>query len=147
MTVIQSHRHITCILNGRRIGGWANENPPYEFVDVPELTEVEEGPDGTMHAMDTGKQGGGFMLKLLSSSQDAAWFLQRRAARNRGERLIYNGSLGDSEQGFSAQMQRGVLVVCPPGIVPGQVFEVTLRFQEIQSSADGARFTPPPALV
>ena len=145
MAQIQDHRHIICLINGHRVQGWADEDVPVEF-PKDELNNITRGRDGSLYGTDTGNVGGRVTFRVAPTSPSAHWFIKQWEKRVRGERIIYEGSYGDTEQGNSVSFAGGILVQAPPMIEPGQTYEAILEFEEIHSDIDGAQSSAPPVL-
>ena len=138
-----SIRHIDFTINGHRIDGWADDDPPYEFPDI-DTVEIKYGKDGSLYASDTGIQGGEVMLKLLPDSRSTKQILRWFAERQRGTALEFTGSFNDTERGYSVQMKGGFLKRCPAGTSINKTFEPVFEFEQILPDYDAADFDPPP---
>lgn len=136
-------RHITFTVNGERVTGFANEDPPVEFPDI-DLIERTRGPDGTAHDLSTGTKGGEVMVKLLPTSRFVGVVLRWMARILNDEILDFEGSYADSRLGISSLLRGGKLIKCPPAVVPGETFECTFDFEEIVPQADRHQVDPPP---
>lgn len=143
--MIDSHRHIVCIMDGYRLTGWAAEDEPVVFPEI-DVTETEHGKDGTQYGTDTGMLGGEVEFKFVPNSPAVGWWLQRFTDRQRGARHIFECSYSDPEQGFACTMSVGMLVGTKPMKTPGQTFSVKVEFQEIIPDVDGAVWATVPTL-
>ena len=136
-------RHITFILNGERVTGFAKDTPPVDFPGI-DLLEEDWGPDGTLHVMSTGRKGGELTIKLLPTSNFCGKFLRWHAQIQNDEILDFEGSYSDARLNYSTLLRGGKLKTCPPAIVPGQMFEVMMLFEELIPQADNFIVDSPP---
>ena len=126
-------------LNGVRIEGFSNDDPPVEFPDI-QLVEEMFGRDGHMYVMGTGLRGGDVVIKLLPTSPSIPAFMDRHAMMQLGrDPGFYYGEYSDRNLGFSTYMYGGYIKQCPPAVSPGKTFEVTLVFQELRPQFKNAR--------
>ena len=136
-----SHLKQVLILNGKRVSGLADEDPPIEFPQI-QLLEDTWGKDGTLYTVATEILGGEVTIKLLPTSPDVKRFLRWFAQIQNRRRIRFEGSYGDSELNYSTLMQGGEMKECPPTIVPGQSFEAMFVFEKLIPQYDSARFDP-----
>ena len=75
---ILSNAHISLILNGKTISGFADEERPVEFPATDDLIDVKYGNDGSMYGMTKPMYGGEITIRLAPSSEATAWFVKER---------------------------------------------------------------------
>ena len=100
---ILSHAHIQCILNGHRVTGWAEDDPPYAF-EFEDAAELVEGQDGGLYGVGMPRLGGTFRFMVQPASPTVQWAMQQEQHRKNayvtGDALrVYNGTFGDPVQG------------------------------------------------
>lgn len=144
---LRSHAHIECILNGHRVIGWAEEDPPYEF-EYEDAAEYVEGHDGGLYGLGRPRLGGTFMLKLQPTSPTTQWAVKQEQERKNAHKekralRVYSGSISDPVQGVEATLSGGGIIMIPAFPIANQTFEVRFMFEEIESSVDGGTFHPP----
>ncbi len=143
MTTQTSNRHTLLILNGVRITGFSDDDPPVELPDI-ELAEETFGQDGTMYVRGTAKQGGEVMVKLLPTSPQTKWLMRKHAEIQSGARVEWEGTYGDPTLNYKTLLRGGVLKSAPPGISPGKNAEFTFVFEQLIPQFDSARFAAAP---
>lgn len=139
----QSHLHQVLILNGHRFTGLSDDDPPIDVPDI-DLLEYKYGMDGTMHTKSTNVKGGEVPVKLLSSSLSAKFLLTQFSLIQGGARILWSGSYGDADLGYSVQMLGGKLLRCPPSVVPGKTFEAVFVFEQLIPEYSAAQFVEGP---
>ena len=139
MSTQLSHRSAVLILNGTRITGLSDDDPPVEFEEV-ELATAVFGMDGGMYTNDTGKRGGEVTVKLLPASPSTKWLMRHAARIKGGARVNWSGSYGDPVLSYKVALNGGVLTKPPTAIVPGQSANFVFTFEEITPDFDTARF-------
>ena len=145
MPEILSHRHIIFRLNGKRLQGFADEDPPVEFPEIDMLDAVF-GKDGALYGNDTAILGGEVVAKFQPTSQACIDILRWFAQRQRGSRLAFAGSYADLELGYSLDLRGGLFKMTKPIIVPGETFQATWVFEELIPDVDGVSFDPVPEI-
>ena len=143
MTTQTSHRKCTLELMGETVTGLADDDPPVEIPQI-EMITTKFGQDGTMYAHNLEILGGELMVKLLPTSPWCKKMLRWMAEMQNGMRLDFTGTYGDSELGFSTQLEGGVMTKCPPAVIPNQTFEVSFMFEEMRPQYDSAKFAASP---
>ena len=138
-----SHAHHILIINGERVTGLSDDDPPVEFDRIP-LSEIKWGQDGTMYVHGTARKGGMMTVKLLPTSEWAKKFQRWTAQVQAGSRLDFTGRYGDNELGLGVSLDGGKITEIPPSVVPNQTFEVSLAFERITPNADAAVVTASP---
>ena len=146
---ILSNAHISLILNGKTISGFADEERPVEFPATDDLIDVKYGNDGSMYGMTKPMYGGEITIRLAPSSEATAWFVKERIklknAQTNGDPIpVYNGRFADDAQKREAQLAGGFLKRCADLPEAGQTFEVVIAFEKITGNIDGATFSPTP---
>ena len=136
MPQVQSHGGMSLIINGERVQGFADEDPPVEY-DAPSLYEETRGADGALYVRGTNNPGGSLTVKLLPTSKDTARFMRYRARIQAGEDVPINGFYGDPRLGMSAEMDGGFLMTAPQGVIPpGTTAEFVFIFERITPNYD-----------
>ena len=136
-------KNFSLVLNGERITGFAKDDPPVELPDL-EVGDNEMGWDGSLYSSDTGVLGGDVVIKLLPTSKQCGWFLDRLEEHKRGIEVDFHGKFGDVRKGITHTLAGGRFKKCPSGIMPGKTFEVTITFETIKAQTAGAKLNPAP---
>ena len=144
---LRSHAHIELILNGHRIVGWADDDPPYEF-ESEEAAEYKRGQDGGLYGRSMQSFGAKLTIKLDPSSPSTQWCIQQEQMRKNAEKSgdsirVFAGTISDSAAGISMQLAGGGIVKFPPWSVANQSYEAEIEFEEVTSEVDGGVFHPP----
>ena len=147
MVTQHSFAHIQVILNGHVFSAWADEDPPYDF-EFEESSDRTRGRDGGLYVLGLPMFGGMFTFKMMADSPTAQWAVQqeqfRKDAHLMGNPLRgYSGTIVDNAAGTNSRLEGGVIVIFPAVIIPGQVYEGSLDFEQIASNVDGGRFRAP----
>ena len=113
----ESIAHISIILNGHRLTGWADEDPPFAF-EYEESSERTRGADGGLYAMGMPTYGGTFTFKVFSTSPTAQWAMQneqmRKNAHTSGDpERTYSGTYSNPVTGISFRMEGGIIATFP----------------------------------
>ena len=143
-----SHSHIDFILNGHRFGGWAEDNPPYDF-EYESATETQHGQDGGVFVLGIPMFGLIATFKFLASSPSTQWCIQQEQIRKNSHRektaqRVYAGSFGDPVRNVSLTLSGGFLPDQLPAFpVAGAVYEAKFQFELAESLVDGGVFHPP----
>ncbi len=138
-----SHRHSFLIINGERVEGLSDDDPPIEFEDVDFVEEVY-GMDGTMYTKGTNKRGTQMTVKLLPTSTTAAKWMQRIADIMNGAQLGWEGSYGNPALGAVTELRGGVFKTGPVALVPGANPNFVFVFEEVEPQYDAVNFAPSP---
>ena len=140
--VIMSNLSQVLIINGERVTGLAEDDPPVEMPEI-ELYSEKFGQDGTMYVMTTSRRGGEVVVKLAPSSPFVKKWLGLHARILSGERIPISGEYGDPGLKFSSLLRNGVMKQSPSGVSPGKTAEFTFVFEEIIPNYDNAAFGNP----
>ena len=159
MPVFIDHNNAVLRLGGEtieRVTGLSDDNPPVELPEVT-LSEQTYGPDGTMYAQATGRQGGEVKVKLLPVSPTVARWLGIYASILKGTRVVWNGSYthhivvvsdsGSRRHEATVTFRGGVLKMATPGVVPGVNNIFTFEFEQIIPDASLWNPTTAPSLA
>lgn len=138
-----SHKHFFLIMNGERVEGLSDDDPPIEFEDIDYNEEVY-GMDGTMYTKATNRRGAPMTVKLLPTSTTAAKWMQRQADIQNGAQLGWEGSYGNPALGAVTELRGGVLKTAPPALVPGTNPNFVFVFEETEPQYDAVNFAPSP---
>lgn len=141
-----TNRHSQLIMNGERVQGLSDDNPPIELPSIS-LVEAVFGNDGTMYARGTAIRGGEVTVHLLPTSTTAKDWLRRHAEIQNGARIIWNGIYTDPELGYDTELRGGYLMTAPTGSVPGANLDFVFVFEEVIPNYDNAVFEPTPSFA
>ena len=108
MAIQRSHAHLSIILAGHRVVGFADEDQPYEF-EWPVLRDGMVGADGAHYSRAIADFGCALTIRLSDISPSLAWAIQQRtmhlnAVRNGGTIPILSGSITDLSFGISGTL-------------------------------------------
>ena len=134
-----SHQHISLILNGTRVTGFADDDQPVEF-DPIELVQERWGDDGTLYLRGTARRGTMMTVKLLPTSPQVSIWLREFARIQRGEAVGFAGSYGDISRNFATLLRGGALKRVPPAVTPGGNMEFQFVFEETVPEHDNTDF-------
>ena len=148
MAQFLSHAHVNARLNGHELTGWADEDRPVEFNDGSGRIDFTRGADGGLYGVASAMFGGEVTFKVQPTSPTAQWAMQRnqelKESQKNGRAIeIFSGTYSDSVQGRSARFEGGAIQDCPDMAEPGQTFEFTMHFEQIDVNVDGAVFRRP----
>ncbi len=148
MAQYKSHAHIECMINGHRVTGWSDDDPPYEIEDDPDSNVVKIGADGGKYGMSNPAFGGTLTLKVSPTSPTCQWAIQQNQERKNRQKdkqaeRIYAGTLSDPVQGVDYRFEGGVIDVFPSMNVGNQTYEFSINFDEVISNVDGGMFHAP----
>ena len=143
MPIQLSYNNIILTMNGERVVGLSEDDNPIELPDIELITD-RFGRDGTLFVMGTSRQGGEVKVKLLPTSPTVKNWMIRHAEIQKGARIIWRGTLEDTERNFSIEMFGGFLKMAPPGVVPGADPEFVFVFEQLIPNFDNAQFAPSP---
>ena len=146
MPAQESFSHIVCHINGHTFGGWANEDPPYEF-DFDESSDRQRGADGALYSKGMPVYGGTFTFKVFPTSQTAQWAMQQDQLRKDAHYMgtperQYDGVLINNATSVSYRLEGGIIATLPAVAVPGVTYEGMIDFEKITSLVDSGTFTP-----
>ena len=147
MAQLKSHRHVECVLNGHRITGWSDDDPPYEF-EYEDSIEIKRGQDGGLYGSSMPNFGGKFTIKLDPTSPSAQWCMQqeqlrKNAMKNNTAIRTYSGTFSDPVQGVSWRLEGGFIMKFPSTSIANTSYEAMLEFEEITANVDGGTFHAP----
>lgn len=129
----------TLILNNKRVVGLADDDSPVKLPDV-ESAKAVYGQDGTMYTHTTGMQGGEVSVMLLPTSRTAKEWLRDYARQLAGAVIVWRGSYGDNNLGYSTELLGGLMTKAPVGITPGSILTFMFQFEQLIPNYDNARF-------
>ena len=147
-TQVQSHAHISCIINGFRLGGWAEVEQPVEFPALEDLVNVKIGASGIPYGTaNTKGLGGPMMFYHIPNAESADWWINEyeywKTALERGLPFReYNGHYQDLAQGRQTQMVRGFLLQAHHQSTAGMDYTGGIYFTRLRSNNAGARTVP-----
>ena len=144
---LPAHAHVDLLLNGHRVVGWAEDDPPYDW-DYEESSQRKRGQDGTLYGLSLPAFGGTFRGMLQPGSPSTRWCIQqeqlrKNAIKDRMRPRVFGGSFSDPAFGLSYTLSGGIIVIFPATMVANRSYEFSIEFEEITSSVDGAVFQPP----
>ena len=143
MVTEQSHRDIVFILDGHRVTGFAEDDPPVDFPAIELLTE-KYGQDGQMYVMSTARRGGQFTVKLLPTSPTTKLWMRHHAEIQNGAIKNYAGSYADPNLDYDTLIRGAKLKTAPSTVVPGVTAEFVFVAQELIPEFDNANFAAAP---
>ena len=109
MAIQRAHSHLSVILAGHRVVGYADEDQPYEFT-WPSLRDSSVGADGGHYGRAIADFGCQFMVRLSDISPSLRWAIEQRTMWLNAVRLgatvpIFGGSITDLAFGISGTFQ------------------------------------------
>ena len=149
-----SLQHTTVVVNKHTVKGWSNDTDALMMPPDFEVNTVTRGADGNMVVSRTGPQGGEVRLKLMAGSASHKFFMQlgsqiKGTINSPGARVRFDGTVTDSNAGWSASLVDGALTRFPlaPSIGQGgpNAQEFVFEFEDIQPNFDNANFGLAPA--
>ena len=148
MYQVQSHAHVSLVINGFRHGGWAQVENPVEFPPLEDLINLKWGQDGIPYGTTIPKLGGVMMTHHIPNCDSSDWWIAefeywKRAVEEGLPHREYNGIYQDLAQGRQSRLIRGMLIQAGHQSTPGADYSAGLVFTRIRSNNDGARTVSP----
>ena len=144
---VQSHAHISCIINDFRLGGWAAVDQPVEFPALEDLVNIKLGADGIPYGTTNPKLGGPMMFYHVPNVEAADWWINEyeywKLAVERGLPFReYEGIYHDLAQNRQSFLTRGFLMQAHHQSTAGLDYTGAIYFTRIRSNNAGARQAP-----